>query len=54
VKTAAGGKKPIIQQAKIKIIVLKCQFKSAMQGEASSQLSHPSAHSRHSNEFSSL
>lgn len=41
-------------QANIRILVLIGQFNSATQGEASSQLSHPSAHGKHSKDFGSL
>lgn len=41
-------------QANIRILVRIGQFNSATQGEASSQLSHPSAHGKHSKDFGSL
>lgn len=41
-------------QANIRILVRIGQFNSATHGDASSQLSHPSAHGKHSKDLGSL
>lgn len=53
-KRAAGGKNRMTAQANIRILVRIGQFNSATHGEASSQLSQPSAHGKHSKDFGSL
>lgn len=44
----AGGRRPITVHANTRIVVLIGQLSAAMQGESSSQESHPSAHGKHS------
>lgn len=48
VNHVAGGKSPITVHANTRMVVLIGQFRAAMQGESSSQDSHPSAQGKHS------
>lgn len=53
VNTAAGGRNPMMAHARMRMLVRMGQLSSATHGEASSQLSHPSAQGRHSKAFKS-